>query len=649
MNAPTAIALVALALQFATAGMLFFIARAPGWERVRVFGIAALTAGMYSTVDVWAVLRPRPAESLAWVVCVNLTIASMHAAAWVVYTFADDKGRFSSMSRPLQWLTVGSVAVVATMALPGWVVDKTSVYHMHIASLGVDYAQPQFSTLGNIGAFIVISTLLLVLVEHIRRMRRGVPGSLGLVIGFLLFAVCSTEEALVTAGVFNFIFLGDIGYLCVVIPVTVQLVRRFSEDASRLALLSASLQTEVETRTVERDAAREALVEQERLAALGRLAAGVGHEVNNPLQYLLANLEEVRDVVGSNHAAALELPLARAFEGADRIRDVVQGLRTYASPGSGLAHAIDVRDVVTTAVRIATPQIRHLANVEVLFGTTPLVFGEEGKLVQALLNPLVNAAQALGRDPDPRPGSIVISTRTTASGEAEVVIRDSGPGFDPSVLPRLGEPYVTTRADEGGTGLGLFVTRGLLLAVGGDVTLSNAAEGGAVVSIRLPAAPREADVAIVDIYSDVNGHAPTPRSLPSAEPPDSRPQVLLVDDEMAIREALVRGLSRLDFDVTAVADGHEALDRIDLQSFDVVVSDLMMPNLSGMDLAERLSTRDPRLRGRFVAMSGGATTAEADAFLRRDDVVALEKPVELSRLAETIRAVITRGDAHGSR
>lgn len=637
MNTPAALALVALAIQFATAAMLFVIARAPGWERVRAFGLVALSAGAYSTVDVWAVLGQRTGDELAWVVSVNLTLASLHASAWIVYTFSDEQGRFSSMSKRMQWLAIGNVIVVTTMALPGWVVDKNVTHHMYVPSLGVDYSQPQFTTLGNIGAAIVVFTLGVVLAEHVRRMRRGVPGSLGQVIGFAIFALCTAEEALVTAGVFNFIFLADIGYLSVVIPVTVQLVRRFSNDARRLDELSKRLAGEVEERTVERDAAREALVEQERLAALGRLAAGVGHEVNNPLQYLLANLEEVREHVARQRTEAIAVPLAQAFEGADRIRDVVQGLRTYASPGSGLAHAVDLHDVVAATVRIATPQMRHLAVVTTELGDVPLVMGEEGKLVQALLNPLINAAQALGRDPDPRAGEITITTRTDADGDAEITIRDNGPGFDASVFPRLGEPYVTTRAGEGGTGLGLFVTRGLVLAAGGDVTLSNAEEGGAMVTIRLPAAPANMTSASAPAKRVIRMDRNTPVPRTSA-----RIRVLLVDDEAAIREVMVRGLSRMNFDVVAVADGHEALDHLDGNTFDIVVSDLMMPNLSGMDLAERLASRDPQLRRRFVAMSGGAITPEADAFLRRGDVVALEKPVELARLAGTIRDVVSR-------
>jgi signal transduction histidine kinase len=602
---------------------MLFVARAPGWERARLMGGLALTAGLYSAIDVWFYLSTDIALR-GTLVQANLTVAALHAAIWVWFTFSD--GTNSLRSIPV-WARVLAFATLTTSTIglaADALVDRSRVLQVDVAWLGISERVPPFSALGNGVALLVVCVLGVSMAQHVRRMRRGEAGAAGIVLGFAIYGFCIVEEALVAAGVLQFMYLASPGYVFLVLPLTVQLLKRLGDDTRKLDRLTRQLSTEVQARTTERDEARGSLMEQQRLAALGRLAAGVGHEINNPLQYLLFSLEELRTHTRNNHAASAAVE--QALEGADRIRGVVESLRRYGVVNEVFA-PVDLRDVVQTALRIASPQLRHEGTIVTELGETPLVLGDEGKLVQLLVNPLVNAIQTLAQCSDPTHGRVYVSTRRNEHGDAEISIRDNGPGFSDDLLPRLGEPYVTSRAQSGGTGLGLFVTQGLVSAHGGTLTLANAPEGGAVVRITLPAAPAAALVAKVQ-----------PGVAPGAPASKSR-RILVVDDEPSLLAVLERGLTRLGHQVTTARDGADALRLVNVHEFDAIVSDLMMPNITGMALADAIAHQHPWLRERMVIMTGGAVTPEDAQFLARSDIVVVEKPVRLAQLALTIDAL----------
>lgn len=625
MSLHAIVAFVAVFLQGASAGVMFFIARAPGWERVRLIALIALSAALYSSVDFWFYVNVDNLPLRALLVQVNVAIGALHASAWMRFTFSDASGRVASMPRWTRVLAIGA-PLVAVIVIPFDVmVDRGQMVHVEVPWLGLDERTYGLSAFGNTLVAVTLGVLTVSLVQHIRRMRRGEPGAASIVAGLTIFLLFFVEEGLVATGVIKFMYLASPGYVFAVLPLTVQLLQRFVEDARRLAELSARLTTEVEARTVERDAARESLVEQQRLAALGRLAAGVGHEINNPLQYLLFHLEELRGTLGPEHGATVRDSLQQAIDGARRIGRVVTSLRAYGVQSERFT-PIDLQDVVQAALRIAMPQLRHRVHTHTRLQPTPLVLGDEGQLVQMIVNPLVNAAQSLATLTDGREASVTVTTRTTDDGAAELLIADNGPGFDPAVLPALGEPYLTTRAHAGGTGLGLFVTRGLVAAHGGTIALENPETGGAVVRIRLPAAPPT--------------HAPVE---PAVRVPTERvapARVLVVDDEPALLAVMQRALIRMGHTVLLAPNGRAALALVEAQSFDVVVSDLMMPEMSGAGLAAALADRHPALRRRLIVMTGGAVTPEDEAFLSRGDIVVVNKPVSLSDLDAAMRRVL---------
>lgn len=604
---------------------MFFMARAPGWERVRLKVAIVFTAGLYAALDLWFYLNGDDLALRATLVQANTVVAALHTAMWTRFTFSDDTGRWRSMPRWSQVAATVPVLVAVVAAAADSMLDRTRLVHVVIPSLGISERIYAFNGVGNAVAVLVLSVLLVSVLQHVRRMQRGDRDAGWIAVGLTLFLLCIIEEALVASGVIRFMYLASVGYLFASLPLTMQLLRRFGDDAGRLLALSTTLRTEVAARTVERDEARESLAEQQRLAALGRLAAGVGHEINNPLQYLQFRLDELREIVGNRGDADVDTALADAMDGARRIGGVVTSLRSYGARGESF-RPVHLHAAIEAGLRIASPQLRPDIAIDAILDPAPLVLGDEGQLVQMVVNPVLNAAQAIRRVHSESGGRIVVHCRTTENGDAELIVGDNGPGFSPDVLPKLGEPFITTRARDGGTGLGLFVTRGLVAAHGGLLAFDNDPAGGARVSMRFPA-----------VRGDTVNRTPeithTTRSV--------RPlRVLVVDDEPALCAAMHRQLLRLGHDPSIATDGRAALQAISREAPDVVISDLTMPHLAGAAFAAVLAEQYPALRARLIVMTGGAITPEDESFLLREDIVVLNKPVTVDELSRALLDIV---------
>lgn len=465
------------------------ISRAPGWQRLRIVGGLAFTAGLYSLFDLLGVLYPREFVAYAWVTSANLSVAAVHVVIWLWFSYSDAQGRWRSMPRWIQWAGLAHVAWTVTLSLTGNAIDPTHVDIVEVRWLGVRFGQPALTTPGMVSAAVSIALLGVSFVEQVRQARRGVPGARLIATGFAIFVGCGIEEVLVAAGVLDFIFLAEVGYLGIVIPVIAQFVRRFIDDAHRLQELTEALGAKVQVTTEERDAARAALAVQERFAALGRIAAGVAHEINNPLQVLTLHLEELRGSLRRSHTAEVDEALEQSLEATERIHRIVAGLGAYARPVLTPVAELAPSAIVEEALREAAPHLQSLGEVRRTFVDAPTVLGDRERLVRAVVNLLVNAATA-ARTPRTGVSRVEVRVRPSPTGDAVIEVCDNGPGLPRELLQRIGEPFVSTRVLEGGAGLGLFVVRGVVDAHGGVLEFENARDGGAEVRIVLPAAVR---------------------------------------------------------------------------------------------------------------------------------------------------------------
>ncbi len=383
---------------------------------------------------------------------------------------------------------------------------------------------------------------------------------------------------------------------------------------------------------------RERLRQADRLAGVGTLAAGVAHEVNNPLAYVTANLtvldeamERLRGEVPEGWPLReLRQVLRDAMDGAARVRGIVQGLRQFSQPTRGEERAaVDLKAEIEAAVGIARNEISHRAQLRVdVPDQLPPVKAGSHELGQVLVNLLVNAAQAI---PEGRAAENEVRISARAEGDRVlVVVQDTGVGIPAADLPRIFDPFFTTKPLGTGTGLGLSVCHGIVTALGGSIDVESAAGGGTTVRVGLPA---------------LQAQPPRPPAAAPAASPAKRGRVLVVDDEALVGKSLGRLLSA--HEVTVLTSPLEALRRVVAgERWDVVLCDLMMPELSGMDLEARLAAVAPELVARTIYLTGGAFTDRSREFLGAGRPH-LEKPVEpaelRARVAERVDASLKKG------
>ncbi len=369
----------------------------------------------------------------------------------------------------------------------------------------------------------------------------------------------------------------------------------------------------------------------ERMASVGTLAAGAAHEINNPLACVTANLdlvlEEVRMLNGvspSERLREIEAMIRQAQEGAERVRKIVHGLKTFARPDQERRSVVDLREVLELSISLAFNEVRYRARFATVYGAMPLVEANDAEIGRVFINLLVNAAQALP-DGHAEAREIRVVTSTDEAGRAVVEVSDTGPGISPEVIGRIFDPFFTTRSVGAGTGLGLSICHNIVTGMGGEIRVTSRVGHGTTFRVALPAAkqtpPREAPV----------------ENAVKAEP--RRAVVLVVDDEPAIGAMMGRALR--GHDVTIVSNVADAIAHLDAgHDFDVILSDLMMPVASGMDLYDELTRRFPAAAERVVFISGGAFAPSAHAFLDRVPNERLEKPFRVNEVRSLVERFI---------
>ncbi len=413
----------------------------------------------------------------------------------------------------------------------------------------------------------------------------------------------------------------------------------------QLARLPAAVEREVREAAARSDQKRmrEQLMISDRMASAGTLAAGVAHEINNPLAAAAANLEfvasvllRIREEAGTVAARGgawtdwldqlvkeMWDPLTDTREAVTRIRDIVRDVKLFSRPHAEQSEAIDVRRVIESTIRMCWNEIRHRARIIRDFGTVHMVKANESRLGQVLLNLLVNAAQAMPEG-HAKNNEIRIVTRTERD-RVIIQIRDTGVGIPRESLERIFDPFFTTKPAGVGTGLGLAICHRIVRDLGGDISVESELGKGSVFSVALPV---------------VRSQGRARSSFVAQSPAVARARVLVVDDEAAIRRALQRVLAR-HHDVTALASGNEALSRIvSGDRFDAILSDLMMPDVTGMEMYDQLSKIAPDQAKRMIFFSGGAFTSRARAFLDTVSNPRLDKPFELTNVLEAIAGIM---------
>jgi PAS domain S-box-containing protein len=393
----------------------------------------------------------------------------------------------------------------------------------------------------------------------------------------------------------------------------------------------AAVAAERAAREAAEKSAQEQLMLSDRMASVGMLAAGLAHEINNPLASVMGNLHLVAEALAQGAGALSPTEFEEvgdevrdASASAERIRDIVADLKIFSRPREDRLGPVDVRQVMESTLRMAWNEVRHRAHLVKNYGDTGRVKASESRLGQVFLNLVVNAAQAIAEGRADR-NEIRISTRSREDGYVVVEVADTGPGIPPESLGRIFTPFYTTKPVGAGTGLGLAICRRIVTELGGTIDVESEVGKGTVIRVALPPAHERAPV-----------EAPATRRTDKAR---RRARVLVVDDEPMIRRLVERALA--EHEVVALGSAELALRHLrEGEHFDVVLCDLMMPQMTGMDLYAELLRIDRRQAERMVFMTGGAFTPSARSFLQEVDNVRIAKPFEASELRGLIGDVL---------
>lgn len=376
------------------------------------------------------------------------------------------------------------------------------------------------------------------------------------------------------------------------------------------------------------------LIQADRLSALGTLAAGMAHAINNPLSYTLLNLEHVARrmralATGHDYYAEARVRLAEAHDGADRVAKVVRQMRTLSRVRASVAGPADVRAVLENVLAMIGNEIRYRGQLVTRFESAPKVWAREGELEQAFLGLLLYVARSRPEETS-QAREIRLLVGTEPGGGALVTVTDDGPPIDGEMRARLLDPFASGET----TGLGLAMCNGIFTGLGGYMDVESGTETGTIFSVVLPAAG-------ADTPLDPQKRPSSPPA-PLLEPLETRLNVLVIDDDPGVASTL-RAMLEAHHDVTSVESAREGL-RLLLgpERFDIAFCDLVMPEVSGIDLYCALELNRPEATPRIVFMTGGVFTPEAEKFLARIPNLRIEKPFSLARveqlLAQAVRA-----------
>ena len=611
MTFTTAIAITSAALAIYVAVLNHRFARAPGWSDQRWFSGVAFAIAAYSILNVPITLASSDALVLA-ASRAQLLVVPVHSAAWLMYS----RGQAGTPARRWELVLAGVLVALGVIGLVPDVVYRPPLLRSTFEPLGITYVVPQATLVGELVLGLSVATLAFVAARFFVAWRRRSRYAFIQFVALATFFALAAHDTFIAMGIYAGPYLVDLGFVVPVGVVGYSLTSRFAEDARALAELRTGLQKLVDERTRQLTQAQDALHEAEKLAALGQFSTGVAHEVNNPAAVVSANLKYLEESLDQGGLPPDGRDCIReCITAVDRIAGIV---RQLLDAGRLAANKIPLEPVsVASCAREAAAMARARAPDTVAVGLTVdenlYALGQERIVVQVLSNLVVNGAQAI---PEGRRGRVSIRAERPAGGRVRVIVDDDGVGMSDDVLRRIFEPFFSTKPFGVGTGLGLSVSRGLTLSMGG--------------SLRVESTPGKGTRAILELDEAVRPSAggTTGAQAPAGE----RRKLLLLDDDPAVLRALGRLLEPY-YQVFPAGSVEEALALADLRRPDLLLCDVMMPDGGGEALYHALQEHLPHLAGRVIFLTGGADRESVQQFFAHQPQPVLQKPLDLATLA----------------
>ncbi len=584
-----------------------------GWRAMRWFALVCLSAAAFNACGMVVSLDVEP-DLVRLASRLSLAVAGVHGCAWALFVSAE-------RGRPLRGRHRLILPVVLTASaisqVPGAAVSSEMHWH-EVPWLGVRYADALPTTLGMVIYAVLVMTLLSPLVHYLREWRRGTKLAPPFALGLIALIATGVNDSLVGAGVIAMPYLLDVGFVAMVVAAGGAVVHHFVTSSRELDAIKGKLEHIVAERSEQLAQTQTALAQSEKLAAVGNLAAGVAHEINNPTAAVLANLAYLLEPLSQGEPLPHDARqcLEESFASTKRIGRIVRQLLDagrVAGGQHGRIAPLPLARVIKAALANTRVQQQHV-DIHVAVDEARWVRGDEGLLTQVLTNLLANAAQAIA---EARPRGRIDIVAHVEGERVMLSVKDDGPGVPEAAKSRLFEPFFTTKAQGRGTGLGLAVSLGLMRAQGGDLRLHSSSADGCTFVIELPAcdAPKE--------ESGASRVAPSPRAAM---------RLLLVDDDPIVLDALRRSLGAW-FHVRAVDNVTGALELLrEPAAFDLALCDVIMPDGGAERLVATLVEHGSPFAAKTLFMTAGAVTPAARSFVEANRNRVLQKPIEPTQL-----------------
>ena len=377
-------------------------------------------------------------------------------------------------------------------------------------------------------------------------------------------------------------------------------------------------------------------IQSEKLATMGTLTASVAHEINNPLSYVLTSVDLLNECMATIDAKNLnekkpwiEKSLKQIKEGIHRVKVIAHDLKIFSrSRDTEKDSVFNLEPILESSINLAASEIKYRAKVVKEFGKISPVKAHEGRLGQVFLNLLINAAHAIQEGNTN--GNEIRVTTSMHSGRVAVDIRDTGCGIAPEVMKRLFTPFFTTKPFGLGTGLGLTICQNIVQGFGGEITVESKVGQGTLFRILLPGATES-----VEALGTLVGGTKASEVV-------RRGRVLIIDDELDLAEVYSQALSQ-NHEVVIMTNGGRALELLQQDNhFDIILSDLTMPDMTGMDIYRELHRLGSGIEEKIVFITGGVFTPRALEFLRTNKNKLIEKPIETEFLRRLVQEFVLR-------
>ncbi|MEM7315204.1 MAG: hybrid sensor histidine kinase/response regulator [Planctomycetota bacterium] len=601
LSAGTIVALILVGASAMYGLVLFGFAKARRRMPLSWFALSCLMMGTYSVAMVLVTV----ANASEFIIRLCAAIGYMAAALFTVsatrYIYHRAGKLYSTRTRLLE---ISLICVAAIAFIPGVLFSPEELRQWEF--LNTTYRFPHATRMLAAAAVVIIIGFA----NLVRVTAMLSPKSL--LFGCICLVLAGGNDIAISNHLYESSFAAAAGALVFLLALAWDEASQWGDEAKQLSDLKATLEQRVQERSNELAKTLSKLARSERLAALGRMSASIGHELNNPLTYVMLNLELLKDEPRLEDTAALE----HATEGAERIAGIVSQLRVLSKPADRTDEIVDIDDVLQTAARTVKHKTNELKRLEVHSQPNQaFVVGDRLRMIQLFVNLFSNSIEALVDD-----GSVQHVRVQASLVAAKVIVKviDEGAGIPAEIRDRLFEPFATGRSD--GLGLGLAIVQTIVDEVDGTILVESTVREGSTFTVEFPHAE--------PVQSDSNAESRF------EHPQASVIRVLIVDDEVGLTRSLERLLP--EFEVKTCSSGEQAVEILRSREFDIVVCDLVMPGLSGLEVFQKVLTEQPKYQGRFVLMSGGIPSEEMRRTLAERNTSYLSKPFRPAELRNII-------------